>query len=293
MRNNEPSEYRTANELRHALADLVRDGAPAISQFAAWALEHPDEIAMFSLRDLAERAQANPNSVYRFAVAMGFTGFDACRKNFQVAFMRPIRSYGERAQLLADTHDEGLLEGIKRNTVSNVESILSEENASAIEDAAQLLISARNVFCVGVRSSFALAHYFSYNGRMAFPSFSRAIVEAGSILDVLTNATEEDVVVLITFSPYSTELTRAHKVAIDRGVRVIAISDGYTSPIARQAEIVFTLQMQGPQTLPSITAGFALVEAIVSEMIATDVEAPKRIAEFERRLVNHGAFSDR
>jgi DNA-binding MurR/RpiR family transcriptional regulator len=281
---------RTANELRHALADLVRDGTPAISLFAAWALDHPDEIALFSLREVALRAQANPNTVYRFAVALGYSGFDACRRNFQSAFMRPLQSYGERAQRLVDRDEGGLIEGIRRTTALNVDSVLSPENASSIQDAADLLLTARHVHCIGVRSSFALAHYLSYTGLMAFPSFSRPIVEAGSILDVLSGANEADVAVLITFSRYSSELLRAHKVATERGVRVIAISDSYASPIARGAQIVFTLPMQGPQTLPSFTAGFALVEAIIGQMISTDPKAPSRIADFESRLAAHGAY---
>jgi hypothetical protein len=48
--------------------------------------------------------------------------------------------------------------------------------------------------------------------------------------------------------------------------------------------------MAGPQPLPSHGAGFAIVEAIVLEMISKSTEAPARVAEFERRLLSLGSY---
>lgn len=280
----------TGEDLRHALADLVRDASPQISKFAAWALEHPDDIAFYSIRALADRAGTNVNTVYRFAIALGFPGFEACKRTFQTVLMRTDTSYGTRAAKLVGSTHSSLIDDIRSYSVTNLESMLSAENTAAIHKTAALLTEARTIYCMGVRSSFSLAHYLAYSGRMAFPNFARPVVEVGSALDLLTEAGPEDVVVLITFSLYSQEIVRAHKVARAKGVRIIALTDGYTSPIAAGALHVFTMPMQGPQTLPSLTAGFALVEALVNEMICLDTEAPARVAQMETRLLDGGAY---
>jgi DNA-binding MurR/RpiR family transcriptional regulator len=85
-------------------------------------------------------------------------------------------------------------------------------------------------------------------------------------------------------------VVRAHTAALSQGLSVIAITDSDTPPIAREARIVSCLPMEGPQPLPSHGAGLTLVEAIVAEMIASDADAPGRIAALERQ-VRSGATS--
>lgn len=278
------------DDLNDALARLRREGTPQIAKFAAWAARNPSEIAFSSIRDLARAADVNANTVYRFSVALGYPGFDACRRAFQRALVGGQR-YSDRAQRLVDQAGAGLVEGIRASTTRNVTDALSPDAIPAIKAAARKMVAARRVFCIGVRSSFALAHYLSYTGRMAFPNIARPVIEAGSILDEVSHAGRDDAAVLITFAQYSSELIRAHRVALDRGVQIIAITDDAAAPIAEGAHPVFRLPMAGPQTLPSFTAGFALAEAIVGEMIAIDPAAPDRIAQFERQLADHGGYA--
>ncbi len=284
-----PSETRSLDELRQALADLARTGTPAIAGLAAWALEHTQELAFHSVRGLARRADANENTVYRLAVALGFSGFEECRAAFQAALRRETTVYGARARRL---HDVGsnVPSAVHAAAQANLDALFSGASIAKIGEAATLLAEARRVYCVGVRSCLSLAHYFSYTGHMAFPNFARPLTEAGSIADILTVASPEDVVVPITFSLYSSEVVAARDAAATRGARILAITDTYASPVSRDADIVFCLQMEGPQTLPSHGAGFALVEAIVATMISRDEAAPRRISEFEKRLLDFGSY---
>jgi len=283
-------DARSLDDLRQDLAGLVRDGSPAIGRLAQWALDHPQEMAFHSVRGLAELSGANVNSVYRLSVALGFSGYEDCRRAFQAALRQNDGLYGARAAELTNRDEESLIAELHDSAHANLVKTFAPGNVEKIKQAAQQLLAARQVFCVGLRSSFSLAHYFSYMGGMAFQHFERPLVETGSVADTLAKAGPEDVVVLITFSLYSAEVVRAHEAAIAKGMQVIAITDSYVSPIAAQAEIVFSLPMAGPQTLPSHGAGFALVEGIISEMIKISPEAPARIAEFERQLIQLGSY---
>lgn len=281
---------RSLDDLKRALAQLARDGSPAIARLAQWSLEHPQEIAFHSVRGLAELSGANVNTAYRLAVGLGFSGYEECRRAFQDALRTGGGMYGPRAARLS-AHPEGtLIEDLRLAAHGNLDEAFSGDNAARIAAAAARLVAARRVYCIGVRSCFSLAHYLAYTGGMAFGNFDRPLAEPGSIADTLAHAGPGDVAVLITFSLYSAEVVRAHQAALRRGVGVIAITDGYASPIAQGAEIVFCLSMAGPQPLPSHGAGFALVEGIVAEMIAASPEAPDRIAEFERRMIEMGNY---
>lgn len=284
------SQARSLDDLRRDLAALVRDGSPAIARLAQWALDHPQEIAFHSVRGLAELSGANVNTAYRLALGLGYSGYDECRRGFQAA-LRPAKGlYGARAAQLSDRNDGAVIGDLRSAAHANLDEALSGENIVKIKDAAMRLLEARRIYCIGVRSCFSLAHYLSYTGGMAFRNFERPLVEPGSIADTLAHADAGDVAVLITFSLYSAEVVRAHEAALAKGISVIAITDNYSSPIARNAALVFCLPMAGPQPLPTHGAGFALVEGIISEMITASAGAPERIAEFERRMVELGSY---
>jgi len=278
------------DNLSRALAGLVHDGTPAISAFAAWALEHPQEMAFHSVRGLAKLAETNVNTVYRLAIALGFSGFDECRAAFQSAMRNHGGLYGQRAAKLNSDRDSDLFGQLRKASRDNLDAIFDQDFVTRIKDACALLTSARRVFCVGVRSGYSLAHYFAYSGRMAFENFALPLSGPGGIADAISEAGPEDVVVVMTFSLYSAEVVRAHAAALDRGARIIAMTDTYASPIARHADIVFCLPMSGPQTLPSQAAGFTLIETIIAHMIAGSGTAPDRIAEFERRMLEIGGY---
>lgn len=277
------------DDLRQALAAQVRDGTPAIAGLAAWALEHPQELAFHSVRALADRAGVNVNTAYRLAVALGFSGYEQCRAAFQAALRQESTLYGARARRLHGGGSNVPL-AVHRAAHANLDALFTEVVVARIGQAAEMLAGARRVYCVGVRSCLSLAHYFTYTGRMAFPNFARPLTEAGSIADILTVAQPEDVVVPITFALYSAEVVAARDAAAERGARIVAITDTYASPIAREADLVFCLPMEGPQSLPSHGAGFALVEAIVADMISRSDEAPRRISDFEKRLLDFGSY---
>jgi DNA-binding MurR/RpiR family transcriptional regulator len=282
--------YRSFDDLIKDLAKLARDGSPAIARLANWCVGHPKEIAFQSVRGLAELADANVNTVYRLAIAMGFSGYEECRKAFQAALREPMGLYATRVEKLTTRNEGDLIDEVRTSSHENLETALSGENVQRIREAADRLSKARRIYCIGVRASFSLAHYLSYTGGMAFDHFERPFVEPGSIADALAQATADDVVVLITFSLYSAEVVRAHSTAVAKGLGVIAITDTFASPIAQGADLVFCLPMAGPQPLPSHGAGFALVEAITTEMILANEGAAARIARFERTMLELGSY---
>lgn len=284
------TDRRSLDDLSRGLATIAREGSPAIARLAQWALEHPQEMAFHSVRGLADLSGANVNTAYRLALALGFSGYEECRRGFQSALRQSKGLYGARAEKLTNRGEGAVIEDLRSAAHANLDEALSGENVAKIRDAAMRLLQARRIYCIGVRSCFSLAHYMSYTGGMAFRNFERPLVEPGSIADTLAHADPDDVVVLITFSLYSAEVVRAHEAAIAKGIGVIAITDSYTSPIARRAESVFCLPMAGPQPLPTHGAGFALVEGIITEMIAASAGAPERIAEFERSMVALGSY---
>ena len=284
------AEGPTLDGLRRLLADISRSASPRVAELALWARKHPEEMAFHSVRGLASLAGVNPNTVFRLARAMGYEGFDACRLAFQEALRGGKQSYARRASYLQHTEREALFGVLASAARSNIDAVFGADMAAKIEAAVTALLSARQVYCVGVRSCYSVAHYFTYTGRMAFENFAALPAEPGAIADAMTTTGPEDVVVPVSYALYSVETVRAHEIARARGARIISITDSAASPLADGAELVLTPRMDGPHALPSHLAYFALVEALVAGMVARTDAARTRIEDFEQRLTRHGAY---
>lgn len=290
MTSKAPMNDPTLDELSRALADLVHTASPAIGKLAQWVLEHPHEIAFHSVRALAKKAEVNANTVFRLSVALGYSGFEPCREAFQAALRHEDSIYRSRARRMRSGGADRLATQIRDSARDNLEELFSPQTLTRIDTAAAMMLAARRIYCIGVRSCFSLAHYLAYTGHMAFGNFAPPLAEPGAIADAVTGCGPEDVVIVMSFSRYSSEVLRAYETASARGARIITITDSYAAPITQHAEIVFKMPMDGPQILPSQGAAFALTEALVGEMILASATASGRIEDYERRLLEHGVY---
>ena len=138
--------------------------------------------------------------------------------------------------------------------------------------------------------SNATAHYFSYVGAMAFSNFVKAPAEPGAIMDQLAKADENDILIAISFSYYSSEVVRATEIARAKRTKVIAITDSYRSPLAIDAAHVIEFPLEGPQYMPSLSAAFMTVELILAALASHAPDASQNIADFEEQILNYGGY---
>ena len=274
--------------LKGALAKVAAEGPPRVAALAAWALERPEELAFGSVRGLAAAAGVNANTVVRLAKALGFDGFEACRGAFQHALRRRGRAYAERAADLRAGAD--VFEATRRAQEANAAAIFTPPDAALVAECAERLLAARRVHCIGVRSCYAVAHYFGYVGAMAFPNVVQTPAQPGAIMDAVSALGPEDAVIAITFAHYSAEVVRAARIAAGNAVPLIAMTDSLASPIALGAWRTVELPMQGPHFMPSLAPAFVFAELLLAEMAARAPGASARIEEFEARIMAHGGY---
>ena len=100
-----------------------------------------------------------------------------------------------------------------------------------------------------------------------------------------------DVVVVVSFAPYSREPLSTAEKARTVGARVLAITDSLASPLSLIAEETLLFSILSPSFFPSIAAGIALVEALL-ELLASRAgkSIVKRMDDVEASLFASGAY---
>src|SRR5258705_10142277 len=95
----------TYDELRGAIAQRHRALSGRLQQIAEFALDHPTELALGTVAEVAERSGVPPSAIVRFAHALRFGGFTHMQQVFRSRLMAGVApSYKPRLPPIK--HDE-------------------------------------------------------------------------------------------------------------------------------------------------------------------------------------------
>lgn len=253
--------------LREKLPELPRKLALA----ARYALDHPDRVALNSMRATAAAADVTSTTMLRLARQLGFDSYDTFRASFQNELI--ANGFGSRAGALrggdagrtGDTVSDRIFQAAERNLATT----LSHLDQELFVAAAQAMRQAPDCYLVGAASMFWLTSIIKTTGSMVLGNLRLVGVEFAIAGEVLGGLTSRDTVLCIGVNPYATRTVDALRYAKARGARVIAITDRPSSPLAADADYVFYAQTESPHYYPSMVALMAVIETLLATVVAT------------------------
>lgn len=277
------------------LAVLIRARFAGLSpQFqtgAAFLLDHPDEVAVLSMRKVADRAQVQPASLVRLAQQLGFPGWNEMRELFVARVRtRPEPLTNRARSLVAGNAKQSLAHDLLVAQQHNLD-VTAAQNERTLIEAARILRRARHVHVAGYRSCYAVAFGLVYGYRFFRSSVSLLTGEAGT-LDMQLRAIDRDsATVVISFAPYSVEAVRVAETALEKGSKLVAITDSAVSPIALNADKLLIFSHESPSFFPSLVAATAIAESLVAHLLALEgAGAVEQLERAERSLHAKGDY---
>jgi DNA-binding MurR/RpiR family transcriptional regulator len=277
------------------LAALIRarfsELSPQFQMGAAFLLDHPDEVAVSSMRKVAERAQVQPASLVRLSQQLGFPGWNELRDLFVARVRTRPEPLASRARSLVKANAKDVLAHDLLAAQQHNLDVTAAHNARVTVEAARLLRRAPHVHVAGFRSCYAVAFGLVYGYRLFRSSVSLLTGEAGTLEMQLRTIERDSATIVISFAPYSVEAARAAEAALEKGSKLIAITDSAVSPIALNADKVLIFSHESPSFFPSLVAATAIAESLVAHLLALDgADAVAQLEIAERSLHAKGAY---
>lgn len=267
MGSNAASPPRDFDGLKELLLSRREELPRRLVQVAAFALENPDEIAFGTVASVAAQAEVQPSTLIRFAQTIGYAGFTDLQDVFRAQLKSRWPDYRERLAQLG-TRDTGtrssgdLINGFAESAIASIERVRNTVAAEDIDQAAAILAAADSVFLLGMRRAFPVTAYLAYAlGKLGL----RAILvdQVGSLApEQIGGAREGDALVAVSFTPYwpmTVELTR---LAAERRVPVIAITDSPFSPLSPSAKVQLEIVEADYSGFRSLSATLCLAMAL-------------------------------
>src|SRR5690606_30126081 len=134
---------------------------------AAYALDHPDEIAFGTAASTAVSADVQPSTLVRFAQHFGFDGFSGLQLLFRARLRERTSSYEDRLRALeqngaALAESTTIFTGFTTAAHRSIDTLTSAVEPEAFERAVTLLANAETIYLIAKRRSYPLSSYMAY-----------------------------------------------------------------------------------------------------------------------------------
>jgi DNA-binding MurR/RpiR family transcriptional regulator len=284
-----------SNTILARLAADLSDLTPEARKVATYVWENPLDVGVSTVREIAEAAQVKPNTVVRMARQFGFEGYEDFRAPFRDAIRNGAADFPDRARWLQNIRKSddlgGLYADMVQDMLRNIEETFAGISAEQLKAAATAIWNSRNVFVLGVGVHNSNARNFTYLASTGMVQI-QAIPKPGSTpVDDLAWADERDVLIAITCKPYRSEVVEAVNIAKEQNMQLVCLSDSPASPILRQADHGFVVSVETPQFFPSSTSIIAVLETLLSFVIAESTEEiVDRVETFHNRRHRLGMY---
>lgn len=268
------------------------DGMSAQLQVAArYVLDHPRDVALLSMREQARKAGVRPATMTRFAKRIGLTGYDAIRELYADALRGGSLDFASKAGAQVESQklrgDKALAAEMLDMLQGQLARLSRPEALERLIEAADLLASARRIYCLGLRSSHSAAwhaHYIlSFLGDRSV--FLDALAGVGA--DPLRNAAPEDVLLVVSVAPYTKATVEIAQYAAAQGVTLVAITDSEVAPLAQLAKSTIIVSTESRSFFHAMSPAFVMAE-ILTALVAGrgGAQALESVRQMERQLIS-------
>jgi len=142
-----------------------------------------------------------------------------------------------------------------------------------------MIQGASNIYIVGMRSSFAVAYHLHHGLNQVLGNCRLLKADSGDNIDDIMNILQSDLVIAITFPRYAKQAVELVKVMKDFGPKVIAITDGYQSPLAPLSDLVLPCSFRSLAFHNSIVAPIFLADFLITAIAVRESAKTKRRLE--------------
>lgn len=229
-----------------------------------------DQIALEGIQETARRCEVQPSAVVRFAKHFGFSGFSEMQALFKAGAVRqlaPDRDYQDRLRDVIATGSQPLTAAhiaheVIGGSIDSLQALQRRLPDAQFDAAVALMQEAPAIWLAASRRSFPVGAYLAYalqhTAKPVHWLHGLGYMQQGE----LRALNPGDLLVAISFEPYAQETLTLAQSALDRGAKLLAITDSALSPLAARADATLLVQDGATFGFRSLTNTLCLAQSL-------------------------------
>jgi DNA-binding MurR/RpiR family transcriptional regulator len=274
----------TYEELIRLIHDRYDDMSKSYQRIALYLTQNPNEVAVLSVNAIGQKCGIHASSFVRYAQSLGYKGFKELQQVFQRRLSTAAPGFDARVKALeaelggAKEGDIGLLRDLVARDVASLQDLLANIDPSAIALAADLMERADTVYLLGQLRSAPVVELLRYVLTMLGKRTVLLDASGGLATHMAKVVRPNDVLFLVSFRFYATEVVNIAEETAARDVPIIALTDSTLSPFAKLAKVLLSVPEHEYTFSRSLAAPMCLAQALsvaLASRLQNDSAAPR------------------
>lgn len=244
---------------------------------ATYITDNYDKAVFLTAAKMGEIVGVSESTVVRFAMSLGYKGYPEFQKALEELVRNKLNSIQRMDVTYGRISQSEILETVLKSDADKLKTTLEKIDHGAFELAVDTILSARNIYIVGIRSCAPLASFLSFYLNLMFDNVRLLHTNSSSeIFEQMVRINEEDVIIGISFPRYSMRTLKALEFANNRSAKVITITDSIHSPMNLYSSCNLIADSDMASIVDSLVAPLSVINALI---VALCMKKQKEVAK--------------
>ena len=243
-------KYPSMSKSHKAIANFIR--------------EHYDQAVFMTAARLGSELSISESTVVRFAFCLGYEGYPEFQKALAEWVKNKLSSVQKMDVAYGNSSQSEILTSVLESDIEKLKDTVTNLDPDAFETAVKVILEARNVYIIGLRSCAPLAEFLQFYLNMIRGNVT--LLNSTSVSETfeqMIRIGEKDVMIGISFPRYSMRTLKAMEFANDRNAKVISLTDTIHSPMCLYSSCNLLARSDMVSIVDSLVAPLSVINALV------------------------------
>ena len=264
-------------------------GQKAISAFI---YDHYDQAVFMTAAKLGETVGVSESTVVRYATYIGYNGYPEFQRDLEDWVQNKINSVQKIGAKYGKSSQSEILTSVLQADMEKLQDTLYNLDPVAFETAVDIILEAKTVYVMGVRSCEPLADFLHFYLNMIRGNV--VLLKTTSVSETfeqMIRIDEKDAMIGISFPRYSMRTLKAMEFANDRNAKVITITDSVHSPMNLYSSCNLLARSDMVSIVDSLVAPLSVINALVVAMcLKRPEDVKKNLKNLEEAWNNYQVY---
>ena len=253
-----------ATDLLTTIHDQLRTFSKGQKLIANYILQSYDKAAFMTASRLGKTVGVSESTVVRFAVELGFDGYPSMQRTLQELVRNKLTSV-QRIEVANDRiGNQDVVSTVLQADIDTLRKTSETLDRREMNESVELILQAKRIYIIGVRSSTAIADFLNFYFRNIFENVSLvSSTSTSEMFEQMLRVGKGDVGIGISLPRYSSRTVKTMQYATDCGAATIAITDKPDAPAGKLADHVLVAKSDMVSIVDSLVAPMSVVNALI------------------------------
>lgn len=231
---------------------------------ATYIFDHYDQAVFMTAAKLGDTVGVSESTVVRFAFTLGYEGYPEFQKTLEEWVKNKLNKVQRIGARYGGSSQSEILTDVLNADMEKINDTLQSLDPAAFETAVEIILNAKSIYLVGIRSCEPLAGFLSFYLNMIRGGIVLIhTTSASEIFEQMIRIDEKDAIIGISFPRYSMRTLKAMEFANDRNAKVITITDSVHSPMNLYSSCNLIARSDMVSIVDSLVAPLSVINALV------------------------------